>query len=49
MEKIKFFLENDELREKIALAGYNSVMKNCTLKKSVEKLLAESEIVRGFY
>ena len=49
LEKIKCFLENDELREKIALAGYNSVMKNCTLKKSVEKLLAESEIVRGFY
>ena len=47
LEKIEFYLANDELREKIALAGYNSVMKNCTVKKSVEKLFAESEILRG--
>ncbi len=42
LEKISFYLANDDLREKIALAGYNSVMKNCTLKKSVEKILAQS-------
>jgi spore maturation protein CgeB len=47
IEKIEFYLAHEELREKIALAGYNSVMKNCTLKKSVEKLLTESEIIRG--
>lgn len=47
LEKIEFYLANDELREKIALAGYNSVMKNCTMKKSVEKLLTESKIIRG--
>lgn len=47
LEKIEFYLANDELREKIALAGYNSVMKNCTIKKSVERLLTESEILRG--
>lgn len=46
-EKIEFYLANDELREKIALAGYNSVMKNCTIRKSVERLLTESEIIRG--
>lgn len=40
LEKIEFYLANDELREKIALAGYNSVMKNCTLKNSVKKILA---------
>lgn len=45
--KVEFYLANDELREKIALAGYNSAMKNCTMKKSVEKLFAESEILRG--
>ena len=48
LEKVNFYLENDELREKIADAGYNSVMKNCTMKKSVEKLLAESEILNTF-
>jgi len=47
LEKIEFYLANDELREKIALAGYDSVIKNCTMKKSVEKLFAESEILRG--
>ena len=47
LEKIEFYLANDELREKIAENGYNSVMKNCTIKKSVERLLAESEIVRS--
>lgn len=40
IEKISFYLANEDLREKIALAGYNSVMKNCTIKKSVEKILA---------
>ena len=40
LEKIEFYLAHDELREKIALAGYNSVMKNCTLKKSIEKIWA---------
>lgn len=40
LEKISFYLANENLREKIALAGYNSVIKNCTLKKSVEKILA---------
>ena len=47
VEKVEYYLANDELREKIALAGYNSVIKNCTIKKSVEKLFAESEILRG--
>ena len=40
LEKISFYLANENLREKIALAGYNSVMKNCTLKNSVEKIWA---------
>ena len=47
VEKVEYYLANDELREKIALAGYNAVIKNCTMKKSVEKLFAESEILRG--
>ena len=47
LEKIEFYLAHDELREKIALSGYNAVIKNCTLKRSVEKLLAQSEVIRG--
>ncbi len=47
LDKIEFYLANETLRKKIALAGYESVMKNCTMKKSVEKLFAESEILRG--
>lgn len=47
LAKIDFYLANDDLREKIAAAGYKSVAANCTLRKSVEKLLAESQILRG--
>lgn len=47
LAKIEFYLAHDELREKIAAAGYESTMKNCTLTKSVAKLLADSEIIRG--
>ena len=43
IEKISFYLANDDLREKIASAGYNSVMKNCTLKNSVEKIFTRFE------
>lgn len=39
IEKISFYLANENLREEIAQSGYNSVLKNCTLKKSVEKIL----------
>lgn len=46
LEKIQLYLENETLRNKIALDGYNSVMKNCTLQKLIEKLLAESKIIR---
>ena len=47
LAKIEFYLAHDELREKIARAGYESVMANCTLEKSVSKLCAASEIMRG--
>ena len=47
LKKIEFYLANENLREEIALSGYESVMKNCTMKKSVERLLAESEILRS--
>ncbi len=47
LDKIEFYLANEPLRKKIAVAGYNSVIKNCTMKKSVEKLFAESKILRG--
>ena len=46
LAKIEFYLAHDELREKIARAGYESVMANCTLKKSVAKLAADSGIFR---
>lgn len=46
LAKIEFYLAHDELREKIARAGYESVVANCTLKKSVAKLVATSEIFR---
>ena len=47
LEKIEFYLAHDELREKIALAGYNSVMKNCTLQRLVEKIFSESKIIQS--
>ena len=47
LAKIEFYLAHDELREKIARAGYESTLKNCTLEKSVAKLCAASEIMRG--
>ena len=46
-EKISFYLANEDLREKIALAGYNAVIKNCTIKRSVEKVLTESETIKS--
>lgn len=46
LSKIEYYLDNENLREQIAQAGYNSVMKNCTLKKSVERLFAESQVIR---
>ena len=47
LEKIQFYLENETLRNKIALAGYNSVMRNCTLQKLLENLIAKSKIIHG--
>lgn len=47
IEKIIFYLSQENLRKEIALNGYNSVMKNCTLKKSVEKLFSESEVIKN--
>lgn len=46
LAKAEFYLAHDELREKIAQAGYESVMAHGTLKKSVTKLAAVSEVMR---
>lgn len=39
VDKAKFYLNNDEAREKIAQAGYEEVMKNHTIDKRVDKIL----------
>lgn len=38
IDKIKYFLKNETAREKIALAGYNRVMKDHTIKKRLNEL-----------
>ena len=48
IEKIKFYLADSELREKIAASGYKSVVENCMPKKLVEKFLATSEVLKNF-
>ena len=37
IEKIRFYLNNDSARKKIAKAGYNRVMKDYTLTSQLDK------------
>ena len=41
VDKAKYYLDHDEEREKIALAGYEETMKNHTIQKRVDVILNE--------
>lgn len=49
VDKIRYYLRHDEEREKIALNGYNEVMKNHTFDKRIDEILksVEKEVVHG--
>lgn len=40
VEKINFYIKNNKEQQKIALSGYNKVLKQHTIKKRIEKLMS---------